>query len=64
MGFNCTKLSNENRTTKYWSEVKTKKNKVVELGLRFPKWYGTLKSDQKCGSYSKTKISKNFQGKN
>jgi hypothetical protein len=48
MGFNCTKFSlNDNRTMKYWSGVKTKKTKVVELGLRFSKLYGTLKSDQK-----------------
>ena len=42
---------------KYWSGVKTKKTKVVELGLRFSKLYGTLKSDQKWRSYGeKTKF--------
>jgi hypothetical protein len=39
MGFNCTlKLSKENRTMKYWSELKTKKNELVELTMPFPKW--------------------------
>ncbi len=27
------------------------KNKLVELTMPFPKWCGTLKSDQKWGSY-------------
>ncbi len=37
----------------YYSDVKMKKSKVVELGLRFSKWYGTSKSEKNKGVTAK-----------
>ncbi len=39
------------------------KNELVELTMPFPKWCGTLKSEQKWGSYGKNNEIQIYSGK-